>query len=250
MKLAISVVIITKNESLNIERCISSVRHWVSEVLVVDSGSLDDTREIAQKHGARVIELPWQGFGPQKRQASKFTQCDWILSLDADERVSEQLRDELVARFSSLDPRAGYFFPRRSWHLGRWIRHGGWYPDRQLRLFHRAYSNWNEALVHERVICEQSGRFENDLEHFVFRSLSHQLQTNDRYSTLQAEELVARGGKFSLIRLLFKPIVKFVECYVVKLGFLDGLPGFMIAVGAGYSVFLRWSKVWEKENIK
>lgn len=250
MKLPISVVIITKNESLNIERCICSVRGWVSEVLIIDSGSQDNTIKIAEKLGARVLELPWQGFGPQKRQASHLTQYDWILSLDADECVSARLRDELISRFSSLDAKTGYFFPRRSWHLGRWICHGGWYPDRQLRLFHKAYSNWNEALVHERVICPQSAEFENDIEHFVFRSLSHQVQTNDRYSTLQAEEVMARGERFSLVRLMFKPIVKFVECYVVKLGFLDGLPGFIIAVGAGYSVFLRWCKVWEKENSK
>jgi glycosyltransferase involved in cell wall biosynthesis len=247
MKLPISVVVITKNEASNIERCLKSVP-WASELLVVDSQSTDGTREKAETLGARVLNEAWRGFGPQKAFAAKAARFDWILSLDADEAVSPELSEEIQNRFAHLDPQTGYEIPRQSFHLGRWIRHGGWYPDAQLRLFHRGHSMWNEAVIHEQVICPKRERLKHRLLHSVFRNLSEQIDTNNRYSSLQAEELWARGQRFSLVKLLVKPASKFFECYFLKLGFLDGMPGFVIAVGAAYSVFLRWSKLWEREK--
>lgn len=249
MKLPVSVVVITKNEASNIERCLKSVP-WADELLVVDSGSGDGTDDLARKAGARVLQSEWRGFGPQKAFAASQARNDWILSLDADEALSPELAEEIRSRFEGLDPRTGYELPRESFHMGRWIRHGGWYPDPQLRLFHRGHSMWNEAPIHEQVVCPRRERLEHSLRHYVFRDLAHQIETNNRYSTLQAEEMSRKGQRFSWLKLVLKPWSKFMETYFWKRGFLDGLPGFVISVGAAYSVFLRWSKLWELERCK
>lgn len=248
MKLPISLVVVTKNEALNIQRCLSSAQNLVAEMLVIDSGSQDATCNLAEQMGARVLVHPWQGFGPQKAYGARQAQYDWILSLDADEALSPELVDELKRQFASLDPQVGYDFARKSFHFKRWIRHGGWYPDRQLRLFHRKHSMWNEAPIHEKVECQSRQGFQNPILHWVFRDLAHQIETNNRYSSLQAEELFAKGSRFSYLKFIFKPFSKFIECYFLKLGFLDGKPGFIIAMGAAYSVFLRWSKLGEFES--
>jgi glycosyltransferase involved in cell wall biosynthesis len=245
-KLPITLVVITLNEEANLSRCLESAS-FVDDLLVVDSFSTDKTEEIARAHGARFLQNAWQGYGPQKIFANAQAKHDWILSLDADEALSPELRTEILARFATLNPETGYEFPRRSFHLGRWIHHGGWYPDYQLRLFHRQHSDWSQASLHEKVQVKSKARFQSDLLHWVFKDLSHQVITNDRYSGLGATNLRARGRRFSLLKLVYKPWVKFIECYIVKLGFLDGLPGFIIAVGAGYSIFLRHAKLWEME---
>ena len=247
MKLPVSVVVITKNAGGHIERCLKSVP-WASEYLVVDSGSTDSTKAEALGAGARFIEENWRGFGPQKAFAAKNANYDWILALDSDEALSPELSTEILQKFSSLDPHAGYEMPRQSFHMGRWIKHGGWFPDAQLRLFHRSYSMWDDSPIHEQVICEKKARFQNVLLHYVFEDLSDQIETNNRYSGLQADLLWEKNQRFSLFKLVVKPWSKFIECYFLKLGFLDGLPGFVIAVGAGYSVFLRWAKLWEKQK--
>lgn len=246
MKLPISLVVITLNEESNLARCLESVP-FADDVLVVDSFSKDKTADIAQKMGARFLQKAWQGYGEQKTFANSQAKHDWILSLDADEALSPELQAEILARFSELNPETGYEFPRRSFHLGRWIDHGGWYPDYQLRLFHRQHSSWSTAALHEKVQVKSKERFRSDLLHWVFIDLSHQVLTNDRYSGLGAQNLLSKGRRFSLLKLIYKPWVKFIEAYLVKQGFRDGLPGFIIAVGAGYSIFLRHAKLWELE---
>jgi glycosyltransferase involved in cell wall biosynthesis len=243
-KLPITLVVITLNEEANLRRCLESVP-FADDILVVDSFSTDKTEEVAISCGARFVQNAWQGYGPQKSFANAQAKHDWILSLDADEALSPELQAEIVARFASLNAETGYEFPRRSFHLGRWINHGGWYPDYQLRLFHRKHSDWSQASLHEKVQVKSKDRFQFDLLHWVFKNLSHQVITNDRYSGLGAANLRERGKRFSLLKLVYKPWVKFFECYLVKLGFLDGLPGFIIAVGAAYSIFLRHAKLWE-----
>lgn len=251
MKLEVSLVIITKNEELNIERCIRSVP-FASDVVVVDSYSQDKTKEIALNLGSRVIEEEWKGFGPQKHRAVNYAKYDWVLCLDADEALSEQLVCEIQQCWNSLDPHVGYKFPRKSFYLGRWILHGGWFPDYQLRLFNRKFNQWNSLNIHEQVQANKIIFFKHPILHWVFRDISHQVITNDRYSGLQASSLYATGRKISflnlLLKMLIKPWSKFIECYFLKLGFLDGMPGFIIAVSAGYSVFLRWAKIWEKQK--
>lgn len=246
-KLPISLVIITLNEEAHIERCIRSAP-FADDVVVVDSHSTDRTGEIAEKCGARVFQESWRGYGPQKSLATSLAKNSWILSLDADEALSPALADEIVQRFASLDAEAGYLFPRRSFHLGRWIGHGGWYPDYQLRLFNKSQSNWNSAALHEKVEVKRQLRMSHDLLHWVFDNLSDQVLTNDRYSTLGAQQWAQAGKTFSVFKLLTKPPTKFLECYLFKGGFRDGLPGFIIAVGAGYSIFLKIAKLWEIER--
>lgn len=244
MKLPLSLVVITLNEADNIERCLKSAP-FADEIIVVDSFSTDRTVELAEKLGAKVIQEKWRGYGPQKALATAAAKNDWILSLDADEALSPELQQEIQTKFASLQPEVGYEMPRLSWHMGRWIRHGGWYPDAQLRLFHRGHSQWSSAVLHEKVQVKSKVRLESPLWHWVFADLSDQVLTNDKYSTLGAVEWVQKGKPFSYFKLLVKPWSKFFECYFLKRGFLDGMPGFIIAVGASYSLFLRHAKIWE-----
>lgn len=244
MKLPLSLVVITKNEENNIERCIKSVT-FASDILVLDSDSTDGTRQAAEKAGARVIVEEWRGFGKQKQRATELAKFDWILNLDADEVLSPELCLEIEQKFNALDEKAGYEMPRKSFHMNRWINHGGWYPDRQKRLYNRKFSKWTEKEIHEKVISEREARLQSDIQHYVFENLASQIETNNRYSTLQAEEAFKNGQRFSILKLIFKPKSKFLETYILKRGFLDGLPGFVIAVGAAYSVFLRHAKIWE-----
>jgi len=247
----ISAVIITKNEESNIQRCLQSLS-WVEDIIVYDSGSTDQTLIIAKKLGARVFEGEWQGYGPTKIVASGLAKYDWILSIDADEEVSPQLRAELQSRLqtNNLNPETGYLVPRLSYYLKKWIRHGGWYPDYQLRLFHRKYSMWNKNTIHEKVESKHQEKLLNNLNHYVFKSISQQVLTNDRYSTLQAQKMLEQGKKFSFFHMLTKPSVKFFECYILKLGFLDGWPGYVIARNAAHSVFMKWNKLREVDQIK
>lgn len=243
-----SLAIITLNEERNLQRCVESVP-FASEVIVLDSGSTDATAAVAEKLGAKFYSEPWQGFTKQKARAVELASHDWILSLDADEALSPELAEEIQFLLSSEEPLAdGYEMPRRSFHLGRWIRRGGWYPDIQLRLFHRKRASWRGGAVHERVHAQSVKRLRGDLLHYPFLDLSDQVETNNKYSFLGAEDLRNKRRHFSLFKLITKPWTKFAELYVLKRGFLDGLPGFIIAVGGAYSVFLKWAKLWELER--
>lgn len=248
-KLPISLVVIAFNEEHNIARCLDSVP-FASEKLVVDSYSSDRTVEIAQSVGARVIQEKWRGFGAQKAFATENAKYDWIISLDADEALSPELQIEIYKRFHLLDQETGYLIPRLSFHLGRWIRHGGWYPDLQLRLFHRRNCQWNLAGLHEKVQVKNQQKLNSPIRHWVFADLADQVNTNNRYSSLGTQELINKKESFSLLKLIFRPFGKFLECYFFKLGFLDGMPGFIIAIGAAYSLFLRYAKLWEYQMVK
>lgn len=248
IQLKLSVVIISKNEEHNIARCLSSVLGWVDEVIVYDSGSTDQTIQIANKMGARVISGEWLGFGLTKRKAALLSRNDWVLSIDADEEVSEFLRLELQEKLSQLDPETAYAVPRRSRYLKTWIRFGGWYPDHQVRVFNKKFSMWNESSIHEKVEAKKTLFFVKDLNHYVFKNISHQVLTNDRYSTLLAEKMFKENKKFNWFHFFTKPTVKFIECYILKLGFLDGYAGYVIARNASYSVFLKWIKLKEFEG--
>lgn len=240
-----SLVVITLNEEENIRRCIESA-DWVDEIIVLDSGSSDRTLEIAKSLGAKTYLEEWRGYRDQKARATELASHDWILSLDADEALSSELSRELQEEVSSGLLQDGYECPRVSFHLGRWIWHGGWYPDWQLRFFNRKYCRWSEGHVHERVVGEKIRRLKHPIQHWPFGSLSAQVQTNNEYSSLAAEDLYESKKSFSILCLVFKPISKFVETYVIKRGFLDGLPGFIISVGAAYSMFLKHAKLGEK----
>lgn len=245
----ISLVVITRNAEPHIARCLRSVP-FASDIVVLDCGSTDETVTIAKNLGARVFVEEWRGFGPQKNRATELAKTDWVLNLDADEELSADSALEVQALMKAPSrEHSAYSFPRVSFHMGRWIWHGGWYPDRQIRLYDRRKAKWSLDQLHEKVQSPSVGRMAKPFRHYVFKDLSDQVSTNNRYSTLGCEQLVKKGRKFWLFNLLVKPKIKFLEVYIWKRGFLDGMPGFVIAVGAAYSVFLKWAKLWEREKV-
>jgi len=241
-------VVITYNEEANILACLESLS-FCDHFVVVDSESTDQTVAIAENFGAQVITQPFLGHVKQKQFATEQAPSDWVLCLDADERVGEQLKASILALVAQENPeRWGYEVSRRSFHLGRWIKHGGWYPDRGIRLFNRSHGHWAGYDPHDKVeIQGEAGLLAGDLDHYVFKNLSHNVDKNNDYSSIMARDLSVGGKAPSLFKLLVKPPFKFFECYVLKAGFLDGLPGFIIAVGAGYSMFLKFAKLWESK---
>jgi glycosyltransferase involved in cell wall biosynthesis len=238
----ISATIITYNEERNLLRAIESLR-CADEILVVDSGSSDRTIEIAEKLGAKIIDSPWPGYAAQKNLAAERAENDWILSLDADESLSEALEAEIWHIKKNGPQFDAYTMPRQARYLGRWIKHSGWYPDRKIRLYHRGKATWAGDFVHESVKVDGSlGHLEGNLLHFTCDSLSEHLKTMDRYTTLAAEQLVGSGTKVTWGRLIFEPPWTFFNTYVLKAGFLDGVEGLAIANMAALYNFLKYAK--------
>jgi glycosyltransferase involved in cell wall biosynthesis len=245
----ISATVITLNEEDRIADALESLA-WADEIVVVDAGSTDRTREIARRYTDRVLVHPWQGYAVQKRYADAQASHEWIFSLDADERVSPALRRS-IEKVKEEGPRCeGYRVARRAWYLGRWINHGGWYPDYQVRLYRRDCAAWVGDFVHESVRVQgRVGRLAGDLWHLTRRSLSEHHEVLGRYTTLAAEQEAARGRSANVIRLLFQPLLTFLQSYFFKQGFRDGVPGLVIAGFAAYYVFLKYAKLWERENL-
>jgi glycosyltransferase involved in cell wall biosynthesis len=241
-KIKISATIITYNEERNVARVIESLR-CCDEILVLDSGSNDRTVEIATKLGARVEEASWHGYAAQKNIAAELASHDWILALDADESLSEALEAEIWQIKKSGPTFDGYTVPRMAQYLGRWILHSGWYPDRKVRLFDRRKAKWIGEFVHESVTVEGSiGHLKSNLLHFTCSSLSEHLRSMDRYTTLAAQEIAAREKQLSVIRLLIDPIWTFLQTYILKFGFLDGVEGMAIAYMAALYNFVKYAK--------
>jgi len=246
----ISATIVTLNEERNLARAIESLR-CADDIVVVDSGSVDRTREIAIRLGARVIEEPWRGYAAQKNFASERAAHDWILSIDADEAVTEELEAEILALKREGARFAAYSMPRLAQYLGRWIRHGGWYPDRKVRLFHRASAKWTGDYVHESVVVSGStGELQGKMLHFTCDSLSEHLRTLDRYTSLAAKELGARNVTIPMRRLLLDPAWSFCRTYLVRRGFLDGAHGLIIAWMAALYTFLKYAKARHERGLQ
>ncbi len=238
----ISATIITLNEQGNIARAIESLR-CADEVIVVDSGSQDRTMEIAAKLGARVVESEWMGYASQKNFAAEQASHDWILSIDADEALSEALEAEIWQIKKGGPQFDAYTVPRLAQYLGRWILHSGWYPDRKVRLYHRAKARWVGKYVHESVQVDGvTGHLESNLLHYTCNSLSEHLRMMDRYTTLAAEELVAQRRRIGWTDLVLDPLWTFFRTYVVKAGFLDGWEGVAIAYMAAFYNFVKYAK--------
>lgn len=238
----ISATIITFNEERNIARAIESLR-CCDEIVVVDSGSVDRTVELAEKHGARVVEEPWRGYAAQKNFAIEQATHDWILSLDADESLSEDLDGEILQLKKAGPAADAYTMPRLAQYLGRWILHSGWYPDRKVRLFRRGTAKWFGEFVHESVHVQgRVGHLKGNLLHFTCSSLSEHLKTMDAYTTLAAQQMVSQGRVVGLPRILFDPLWTFVETYLLKRGFLDGFEGVAIAYMAALYNFMKYAK--------
>ncbi|MDI1240720.1 MAG: glycosyltransferase family 2 protein [bacterium] len=238
----ISAVIIAFNEETDIADAINSVA-WADEILVVDSESTDRTREIAESLGAKVLVQPWMGFSAQKQFATDAASFDWILSLDADERVSTALRDELAVLKGTAPNADGYTIPRLSIYLGREIRHGGWYPDRQLRLFDRRKGRWNSRIIHESFSLEPgavSGKLKTDLLHLSVKNVEHHARMiADRYAPLSARQSYEDGNRTYLFMAVFAGWVAFLRAYILRLGLLDGRQGYTIAYFAMHNARMK-----------
>lgn len=239
----ISATIITLNEEQNLPRALASLSS-VDEVIVVDAGSADRTRELAAAHGARVLEHTWEGWSAQKNFAAAQARHDWILSLDADEALSPELQTAL-AEWKTRTPEAdGYRMARRAYYLGRWIHHAGWYPDRKLRLYRRDKGRWAGA-VHESVVVDgRVADLAGDIHHYTHASLSEHLQQLDFFTTAAARDLYTRGKRASWFGLLVAPPVAFLKSFLVQQGFRDGAHGFLIASMAAVYVFVKEAKLW------
>ncbi|MCP9757730.1 glycosyltransferase family 2 protein [Aquitalea sp. S1-19] len=245
----VSVVMITKNAAQGLEQCLMSCR-WADEIVVVDSGSEDDTQTIAQHYGARVLHQDWLGFGPQKQFAVAQAKHDWVLCLDADEWLS----DGLVAAIRQVlasPALAAYRFARCNKFMGRFLRHGEGYPDLSLRLFDRRRARWSDHAVHEYVICDGDvGRLHGDLMHESGEDVALYLAKQNRYTSLQAEMLFRAGKRVGITKLLFSPLLRFIKFYIVRRGFLDGVPGLVhIAIGCMNS-FLKYAKLIELRRLE
>jgi glycosyltransferase involved in cell wall biosynthesis len=244
----ISAAIITLNEQRNIARAIESLR-CCDEIVVVDSGSTDRTCEIAANLGARVLEAEWRGYAGQKNYATDQCTHDWVLSIDADESLSEALEAEIWQLKKAGAKADAYTMPRLAQYLGRWILHGGWYPDRKIRLFDRRRARWVGDFVHESVVSV--GRvddLEGNLLHFTCDSLTEHLKSMDRYTTLAAQQWVGSGRRVRWRHLMLNPPWTFINTYFLKRGFQDGFEGLAIAYMAGLYNFLKYAKAWQMLN--
>jgi hypothetical protein len=239
---SLSAILITRNAASQLPACLAALA-FCDEIVVVDSGSDDDTIAIARQRGARVVEQAWLGFGPQKQFAVEQAKNDWVLCVDADERVSDELRASIVAELAAPKFHA-YRFPRCNRFMGRYLRHGEGYPDWSLRLFDRHHARWSNDAVHEKVITDTAvGVLAGDLLHDSAETVDHYLAKQDRYTTLAAEEALACGKRATLLHLALSPLVRFVKFYIVRFGFLDGLPGLMhILIGCRNS-YLKYAKM-------
>ena len=238
----LSAVIISKNAATQLGECLASLA-FADEILVVDSDSTDGTAELARAAGARVIAKEWLGFGPQKQFAVEQARHDWVLCLDADERVSDALRASITAELAA--PRAwAYDMARCNRFMGHWLRHGEGYPDWSLRLFDRRHARWSDDPVHEKVLANaRPARLSGDLLHDSAESLDSYLAKQNRYTTLQAEAMHAAGKRAGVGQLLLSPLARFIKFYVFRLGFLDGLAGLVhITIGCMNS-FNKYAKL-------
>jgi glycosyltransferase involved in cell wall biosynthesis len=242
----LSAVVITLDEEARVRACLESVA-WADEIVVVDAGSTDKTVQIAREFTDRVIVRPWPGFAAQKNFALDQATGEWLLSIDADEEVSSELKAEILTVLAGAPVADGYRVPRRNLMWGRWIRHGGLYPDWQLRLFRRGRGRFGERSVHESVTVE--GRVDQLCGHLVhqsYRDVTDFVARSDRYATLAAEEAARRGARVGAHDLLLRPLGRFVSMYLLQRGFLDGRRGLLLAGLYAYYVFIRSAKIWER----
>jgi glycosyltransferase involved in cell wall biosynthesis len=242
----LSAVVIAYNDEPNIRSCLESVS-WADELIVVDSYSTDATERISREFTDKVYQHEFQGFGKLRNEAVAHASHEWVLSLDTDERVTPALRDEirtLLARGPEAD---AYFVPRQNFFLGRWIRHGGWYPDyRQPQLFRKSQFRYRDDIVHEGFECGGSiGYLTKPVIQIPFRNIDHFLSKHDRYSDLMARRMLEQGRRFAPHQLITHPLGTFAKMYLYRQGFRDGIPGLVLAGLYAYYTFLKYAKLWE-----
>lgn len=248
----ISVAMIVKNEAQDLAQCLETVQGWTDEIVILDSGSTDDTKRIALNYGAKFYEnADWLGFGKQRQLAQQYITSDYVLWLDADERVTPELRESIKQAVQLDSPHTVYELPRVSEVFGREIRHSGWYPDYVVRLYRTDYANYNDSLVHEKVEFPANARIEKlkgDLQHFTYKSIHHYLVKSANYAKAWADQRQAKGKKATLWQGVSHAIGCFVKMYLLKAGFLDGKQGFLLAVLSAHSTLVKYADLWEREQ--
>jgi glycosyltransferase involved in cell wall biosynthesis len=244
----ISAVVRTFNEELNIRDCLESLA-WADEILVVDALSTDRTVEIAHEYTDKVLSQPWLGHIGQSRFVTDRTGNLWVFSLDADERVSAPLRDEILALDLENTPHDAFDMPRRHFFMRRWINHSGWYPDRNIRLFRKDRCSWGGYEPHDKIQVPGSlASLKGDLLHLIYRDIDHFATTKNKYATRTARDHFASGRKSTLVHFTLRPLFTFFDRYLIRLGILDGLPGYVISVMEAYGVFLKYLKLYEMQR--
>lgn len=247
---SLSVCIVTYNEEENIRECLESVS-WAEEIIVVDSLSDDRTVEICRQYTDRVIQRKWNGYIDQKSFALEHATGEWVLFIDADERLSPGLIKEIKKEISKENNEYdGFYLPRHIYYLGRWINHGEWYPEYRLRLFKRSKGRIGGIEPHDKVKLTAQGRMRvkylrEDMRHFTYKTLSDQIRTIDKFSSISADEMDKTGKNFHISQLLLHPPARFITGYILRGGFRDGIPGLIIAVTCSFHVFLKYCKLWE-----
>ena len=243
----LSVILITRNEESNLDDCLASLEGIAQQIVVVDSNSADRTLEIASKHGALMAyHTDWPGFGPQKNRALDLATCDWVLSLDADERLTPALKSEILTAIHHSAHIDCFAIPRLSWYCGRFIRHSGWSPDYVDRLFKRGTARFSDDLVHERLIPKGTvAKLENPMLHYSFMNYEQVLDKLNRYSTASAEQAFAKGKTSNPLKAVLHGMWAFVRTYILRAGFLDGPQGFALAISNGQGTYYRYMKLWQ-----
>lgn len=243
----LSVALIVRNEAQNLPACLEQVR-WADEIVVLDAGSTDATLDIARRYTDKVfVAADWQGYGVQRQRAQAHATGDWVFMLDADERVTPELRSAIEKVVAEDRRDRVYAVPRLSWVFGRFIRHGGWYPDRVIRLYARDRARYNDALVHEKLVYDSAMQVENlqgDLLHYTYRDLEHYLVKSAGYAAAWAAQRKAKGKTASLSQGLVHGIGCFLRMYVFRAGFLDGRQGLLLALLSAHSTFVKYADLW------
>ncbi|MGF1754341.1 glycosyltransferase family 2 protein [Vibrio makurazakiensis] len=251
-KPTLAVALIVKNEAQHLKACLETVHDWVDEIVVMDSGSTDHTEEIARTYTDKFfVNENWPGFGPQRRLAQSHVESDYVLWLDADERVTPELKESVLAAVAANKPNVLYSFARLSWVFGRYIRHCGWYPDRVLRLYPAKLTQYNDSLVHEKVETSADMKVEKlagDAIHYTYNDMNHYLVKSAGYAKAWAEQREKRGKKSSISQGILHALGCFLKMYVVKAGFLDGKQGFLLSLLSAHSTFVKYADLWIRTN--
>ena len=243
----VSVAIVTANEEHNIKDALESVRLF-REIVIIDALSTDRTAEICRAYTDKFYQFPWKGYAAQKQDAVDRTSLEWVLILDADERVTPELRQE-IRETVPVTAHAGFFIPRKNYFLGRWIRHSGWWPDHTLRLFRKGAGRVEMREVHEKVAVRGSvGTLRSPMEHYSYRTISDFLRKTEAYSELSAKELLGAPKRRPLLSMAASPLAVFLKMYILRQGFRDGAHGLVLAVLYSFYTFLKYAKLWERKG--
>lgn len=245
----IAIALIVKNESSNLAECLKDL-DWADEIVILDSGSTDNTKEISEQFGAKFfVNDSWLGFGKQRQIAQSYATCDWIFWIDADERITPELQQQILSTIKENRQNTVYSVPRLSWAFGRFIRHCGWYPDRVLRLYPTHLTHYDDSLVHEKVVINEGikvKKLSGDLLHYTYKDLEHYLVKSAGYAAAWADQRISQGRSSSIFQGITHAIACFVKMYILKAGFLDGKQGFLLSLLSSHSTFVKYADLWIK----